>query len=140
MNVVQAVVNHPDDRIAGAFCDFLCGIDVGVFERALNLFALLEVAFETFAPPPERTLADHGNGGEGAGKNRPHDRAATAEILEDDIGEHEENFQFRFFNGKISLGFKAVIDWSLGKAHAFGDRPVAFYKINGAAIQNGKSR
>ncbi len=70
---------------AAIFCG---GGDVGIFQRGQDLLQFLRVALAAFAPPPERAFADDGDGDEGADENRPHDRAAFAEELEDDVCKH----------------------------------------------------
>ena len=87
-DVVEAVANHADDRVVRAFGNFLRGGDVGIFQRGEQLLHFLRVALAAFAQPPERAFADDGDGHDGAGENRPHDRAAFAEELEDNVCKH----------------------------------------------------
>ena len=87
-DVVEAVMNHADDRVFRAFGNFLRGGDVGIFQRGEQLLQFLRVALAAFAPPPERAFADDGDGDEGADENRPHDRAAFEEEFENDVCEH----------------------------------------------------
>ena len=81
-------MNHADDRVFRAGGDFRGGGHVGIFQRGEQLLHFLRVALAAFAPPPEGAFADDGDGDEGADENRPHDRAALEEELEDNVCEH----------------------------------------------------
>ena len=87
-DVAEAVMDHADDRIFRAFGNFRCAGHIGIFQRGEHLLQFLRVAFAAFAQPPERAFADHGHGDNGADENRPHDRAALGEELENNVCEH----------------------------------------------------
>jgi hypothetical protein len=87
-DVTEAVTDHADDRVVHALGNVLRGGDIAIFQRGEQLLQLLRVAPAGFTQPPERAFADDGDCDDGAGKNRPHDRAAFAEELKNDVCEH----------------------------------------------------
>jgi len=87
-DMIQAVMDHADDRVFRAFGNFAGSGEVGIFQRGQHLLHFLRIPFAAFAQPPEGAFAHDGDGHKGADEDGQHDGAAFAEEFKYDVCEH----------------------------------------------------
>ncbi len=71
--------------IARAAGQFRCFVDVARFDRGENLLDPLRIAPEPTGPPPEATFDHDRQGDDRDDEDRPHDRAALLEVVDEEI-------------------------------------------------------
>ena len=93
--MVQSIPHHAQNWIAGIAGKSRRFRDVADFDRGENFFDSFGIAPEPTAAPPEDSLDHNRQGDDGHDENRPHDRSAFAEIIDDEIVAPAARFRSR---------------------------------------------